>query len=88
MTLQEFNLLSEDKKITAVCNQGIYLTHFISKTETINCYSIDLFFVELIYGIKNNEIIQIRSFENGSELEKYSLEFHFSLISKNIFVGF
>lgn len=88
MTLLEFNLLKEDEKITAVCNQGVYLTHYISKTETINCYSIDLFFVELIYGVSNNEIIKIRSFESGCNLDKYSLDFHFSLISRNIFVGF
>ena len=73
MTLYEFNLLSKKQKIITVFDKGVFLDNYISQTETLNCYAIDLFFVELVYDSEVNQIIDVRSFISGWCLDKYSL---------------
>jgi len=72
MTLQEFNLIAKNQKIIAVFEKGVFLDNYISETETLNCYAIDLFFVELVYDAKINQIVDVRSFIGGWCLNKYS----------------
>ena len=49
MTLYEFNRLTKGEQIGTVWRKGVFLDNHISKTETLNCYAIDMFFVELVY---------------------------------------
>jgi len=71
MTLYEFNMLSDDEQLSAVWDKGIFLENHISKTEKINCYAIDKFFVEVVYDAKINKITEVRSFKEGHCLDKY-----------------
>ena len=42
MTLYEFNRLTEEEQISTVWNKGVFLDNHILKTETLNCYAIDM----------------------------------------------
>jgi len=59
MTLYEFRMLNDDDQLTAVWDKGIFLENYITKTEKINCYAIDLFFVEVVYDAKQNKITEV-----------------------------
>jgi len=72
MTLYQFNRLSEDEQIKTVWSIGVFLDNHISKTETLNCYAIDMFFVELVYDVDKNKIIEVRSFKYGHSFDKYA----------------
>jgi len=75
MTLYEFRMLNDDDQLTAVWDKGIFLENYITKTEKINCYAIDMFFVEVVYEAKQNKITEVRCFKEGHLLEKYSPNF-------------
>jgi len=75
MTLYEFRMLNEDDQLTTVLDKGIFLENYITKTEKINCYAIDMFFVEVVYDAKLNKITEVRCFKEGHLLEKYSPNF-------------
>ena len=76
MTLYEFRMLNEDEQLTAVWDKGIFLENYITKTDKINCYAIDMFFVELVYDAKQNKITEVRCFKEGHRLDKYSPKFN------------
>jgi hypothetical protein len=40
-------------------DKGIFLENHITKTEKINCYAIDMFFVEVVYDAKENKITEV-----------------------------
>ena len=44
-------------------------------TEKINCYAIDMFFVEVVYDAKQNKVTEVRCFKEGNWLDKYSPNF-------------
>ena len=75
MTLYEFRMLNDDDQLTAVWDKGIFLENYITKTEKINCYAIDMFFVEVVYDAKQNKITEARCFKEGHLLDKYSPKF-------------
>lgn len=75
MTLYQFNRLSEEEQIKTVWSIGVFLDNYISKTEWLSCYAIDMFFVELLYDAGTNEIIEVRSFKSGHSLDKYAPNF-------------
>ena len=72
MTLYEFRMLDDDDQLKAVWDKGIFLENYITKTEKINCYAIDMFFVEVVYDAKQNKITEVRCFKEGHRLDKYS----------------
>jgi len=59
-----------------VWDKGIFLENYITKTEKINCYAIDMFFVEVVYDAKQNKITEARCFKEGHLLDKYSPNFN------------
>ncbi len=71
MTLYEFRLLNDDDQLKAIWDKGIFLENHISKTEKINCYAINMFFVEVVYDAKENKILENRPFKEGHLLDKY-----------------
>jgi hypothetical protein len=75
MTLYEFNRLSKEEQVKTVWSIGIFLDNYISKTETLNIYAIDMFFVECVYDKDANKITEVRSFKSGHSLAKYSPNF-------------
>jgi len=76
MTLYEFNMLNDDEQLSTVSDRGIFLDNHITKTEKINCYAIDMFFVEVVYDAKQNKIAEVRCFKEGHRLDKYSINFN------------
>ena len=75
MSLYEFRMLNDDDQLTAVWDKGIFLENYLSETEKINCYAINMFFVEVVYDAKQNKITEVRCFKEGHLLEKYSPNF-------------
>ncbi len=71
MTLYEFNVLKLDEKQTIVLEKGIFLNNYINEGIRINCYAIDMIFVEVMYNAAHNVITQIRSFKSGDAFNKY-----------------
>ena len=72
MTLYQFNRLSEKEQIKTVWSIGVFLDNHMSTTEMLSCFAIDMFFVELVYDVDKNKIMDVRSFISGWCLDKYS----------------
>ena len=68
MTLNEFNLLSEDKKITTICNYGIFRSNRVLDTEIVSYYQMDMLLIELVYNADTNKIKEVRSSVGGFDL--------------------
>ncbi|MFH6768358.1 hypothetical protein V8G56_06400 [Gaetbulibacter aquiaggeris] len=51
------------------------INKIITKDIRINCYTIDKFFVEVVYDSEHNTITEVRSFKYGHSLDKYSAKF-------------
>lgn len=76
MKIEEFNNLNFYEKLKLVWSQGTFVDILMNKIEYIKCYSVDLFFVEVVYDNQQKEIIDIRSFEDGLQLDKYVINFN------------
>lgn len=72
MTLKEFNTLDYDNKLFAVVDKGTFLDNYVTTTIRINLYSVDKFYVELVYDPEQNKVVEIRSFKAGIQLDKYT----------------
>jgi len=72
MTLNEFNVLSDNDKYFAIWNLGTHLDSVIINDERIVIYAIEKFFVKVYYDADSNTIVKIRSFKSGHNLDKYS----------------
>jgi hypothetical protein len=59
----------------AVNQLGIFLDNYVNKAERSNLYAIDMFFAEVVYNPKFDNITEIRSFKTGYLLDKYSVNF-------------
>ena len=64
---------NDDDQLTAVWDTGVFLENYITKTEKINCYAIDMIFIEVVYDAKANKIIENKPFKEGHRLDKYSI---------------
>jgi hypothetical protein len=72
MTLYEFNRLELNERMEAVNQYGTFLDNYITQDIRINCYTIDKFFVEVVYDAEHNTITEVRSFKYGHSLDKYA----------------
>ena len=72
MTLYDYNKLDLDARMEVVNQQGTFLDVYAELTERCLLYAIDMFFVEVVYDIELNKIIDINSFKTGHLLDKYS----------------
>ena len=76
MGIYEFNMLNLKEQLTTVWDKGIFLENYVTDRESINCYAIDMFFVEVVYNGEENKIVEVRSFKEGHLLDKYSPKFN------------
>jgi len=76
MKIKEFNNLDFFEKLKLVWGEGEFVDTFANKVEYIKCYSVKLFFVEVVYDNNQKEIIDIRPFVNGHTLNKYVINFN------------
>jgi len=72
MTLYELNRLKTDEQIKVLWREGVFLDNHISNTEMLSCYAIGMFFVEAVYDVEENIIIEVRSFKSGHRMDKYA----------------
>ncbi|MDT0554049.1 hypothetical protein [Urechidicola vernalis] len=52
---------------------GVFIENKPSKNELeyLSLYGINKFYVELVYDIDSNKIVEVRSFKTGKTLDKY-----------------
>ena len=72
MTLQEFNNLNHDEKLFTVVDKGVFLDNYVTTETRMNLYSVDKFYVELVYDSELNKVVEVRSFKSGVHLDKYT----------------
>jgi len=73
MTLYEFKQIDNLTGMMGIVNQyGVFIDNHITYKERCNLYSVDMFFVEVVYDHINNSIMTINSFKSGHLLDKYS----------------
>jgi hypothetical protein len=72
MTLYNFNVLELNEKMQVVNQQGKYLDNFLTEKLNFNLYALDMFFVEVEYNKRLNQISNIKSFKDGYLLDRYS----------------
>ncbi len=72
MTLYEFNILDHNERMEVVNQKGVYLDTYSELTERCLLYAIDMFFVEVVYDVDQNKIVNLNSFKTGHLLDKYS----------------
>ncbi|CAH8296086.1 hypothetical protein EV196_11339 [Mariniflexile fucanivorans] len=72
MTLNEFNGLSHDEKLYTVVDKGVFLDNYVTVDIRMNLYSVDRFYVELVYDSELNQVVEVRSFKQGVFLDKYT----------------
>ncbi|SFZ90345.1 hypothetical protein SAMN05428642_101882 [Flaviramulus basaltis] len=75
MTLYEFNALALNERMEVVNQQGAFIENHITKLERCNLYAVYRFFAEVVYNSDTNSITEIRSFNTGYLLDKYSVNF-------------
>jgi hypothetical protein len=76
MRLKEFNELTFDEKLFKVVDEGTFLDNYVTRDIRMNLYAIGKFFVELVYDPDINKVVEIRSFSNGGQLDKYTNGFN------------
>lgn len=76
MKIEEFINLDFYEKLKLVWSRGIFVDTLINKVEFVKCYSVNLFFVEIVYDSNQKEIIDIRPFVTGHQLNKYVINFN------------
>ncbi len=50
----------------------MFLDNFVTEDVRINCYALDMFFVEVYYDGTHNKVTETQSFKTGKSLDKYS----------------
>lgn len=76
MKIKDFNNLDFFEKLKLVWSQGEFVDTLINRVEYIKCYSVNLFFVEVVYDSNEKEILDIRPFVTGHQLDKYVINFN------------
>ena len=72
MTLKEFNNLNYNEKLFAVVDKCVFLENYVTVDIKMNLYSVDNFYVELVYDSELNKVVEVRSFKSGIHLDKYT----------------
>ena len=72
MTQEQFNDLSHNERLFTVVDIGVFLDNYVTVDVRINLYSVDKFYVELVYDSELNMVVEVRSFRTGMHLDKYT----------------
>lgn len=72
MTLYTFNSLANEDQYKTTFNMGTFIDYKIIDETKYALYAIDMFFVEVEYNGSLNKILDLKSFETGYLLDKYS----------------
>ncbi len=69
--LYEYLLFNKDEKADYLWDKGVFLTNIKDTEYSYNLYSLNGYYVEVIYSNLDNEIEDIRPFRKGDLLDKY-----------------
>lgn len=72
MTLQDFINADMGVKLNTIKAKGVFIGKLITNDEYLTCYAIDKFFVEVLFDTNFTEVLGIRPFVGGRQLDKYS----------------
>tara|TARA_R110000868_G_scaffold361291_1_gene623271 strand:- start:467 stop:739 length:273 start_codon:yes stop_codon:yes gene_type:complete len=72
MGIYDFNVLSDHDKFDMVFTKGQFLDRVKEGRIRYCFYSIPYFWIEVMYDIPNNKILELGSFVSGKSLNKYS----------------
>ncbi|MEA2106030.1 MAG: hypothetical protein U9P82_04835 [Bacteroidota bacterium] len=71
MTKEEFNNISLAEQGLAIITEGKHITQIKKGDYLNNLYTIDDFFIEIIYSISTNEITTIEVLDDLSKIDQY-----------------
>jgi len=71
MTKEEFNKMSLAEQGMVIITEGKHLTQIKKGDNLNNLYTIDDFFIEIIYSISTNEITTIEVLTDMSKIDQY-----------------
>lgn len=71
MTKEEFNNISLAEQGVAIITKGKHITQIKKGDNLNNLYTIDDFFIEIIYSIPTNEITKIEVLDDLSKIDQY-----------------
>ena len=72
ISLYEFRNLPDQEQEKLIFNKGTFIDFKFNGKSRFALYAVDLFFVELEYDAKSNELTHKRAFIGGELLDKYS----------------
>ena len=72
MGVYDFNILSEHDQYDIVFTKGKFVDTITKGKTKYTLYAVSMFWVEVIYNVKDNKITGIKSFIGGDTLDKYS----------------
>lgn len=70
--LNEFLLLNKDERANYLWEHGEFIINLKEHEQSFNLYSLNGYFVEVIYSNQTNKIIDIKPFRKGYTLDKYT----------------
>lgn len=71
MTLQQFNVMDQEKQRWWVLHRGVYLCSRKTRDFTVFLFSLDSFYIEMYFYNANDLVFLIKSFNDTGELEPY-----------------
>lgn len=71
MKIYEFLILSVPEQYQMIWDTGIHIDTVMATAATYQLYSLNDFYVELIYDPAGNAIKELYAFKGGERLEKY-----------------
>lgn len=72
MELYDFNILTDHEKYDTVFTVGEFVDSLKEGRINYALYSISKFWVEVMYDVPTNKILEIGSFVGGKTLDRYS----------------
>lgn len=72
MTRGEFKKLPTEIQFKITFKEGRFLHSISYSNERAVLYSLHLFFVEVVFDLRVNELIELKPFEEGFLLERYA----------------
>lgn len=72
MSIQEYEALSPDDKFRIALTEGQFMDHKIEGAISYTLYSLDKFFVEIMYNVSKNKILDLNSFVQGHQLDRHT----------------
>ena len=71
MTLKYFRKLSESKQFRRLLQKGVCIAERTTGEAQLLLFQVDAFYVEVAFDNDTTEVLRVRHFEDGDELQPY-----------------